>query len=110
MAHRGAQSRMNLVQVCPGSFLLQVPEQGVAWLFSAWPDAVKFLIQRDLDLNGIVYPDLRFQGEKGTSCNLVEFPLLYALFHQGMLARGEKPHLIGTPRQLALAAEAAGKS
>ncbi len=101
-----ARGGMELIPICPGAHLLRVPEQNVAWLFGCWPDAVKFLIQRGLGLTGVVYPDLRFQGEKGTSYNLVEFPLLYALFNEGMLARGERPQLLGTPPQLALAGEA----
>ncbi|MEW6753746.1 MAG: cyclic nucleotide-binding domain-containing protein [Candidatus Latescibacterota bacterium] len=96
---------MNLTKVCPGCFLLQVPDRAISWMFNAWPDATKFLTQQGLHLTGIVYPDLRTQTDSGTSCNLVEFPLLYALLNQGMLERRERPCLVGTPRQLALASE-----
>jgi len=97
--------QMEVIKVCPALFLLKVPEVGISWLFNAWPDAIKFLIQQGLELNGIVYPDLRTQTDKGISCNLVEFPLLHALFNQGMLLRGEKPCLVGTEKQLVRAGE-----
>ena len=96
---------MRLLKICPGLFLLQIPDREISWMFNAWPDATKFLIQQNLELNGIVYPDLRMQTDLGISCNLVEFPLLHALFNQGMLFRGEKPCLVGTRRQLQLAGE-----
>ena len=96
---------MELIQICRGAYLLRVPEAGVSWVFNAWPDITKFLIQQGLELNGIVYPDLRVQTVRGISCNLVEFPLLHAMFNQGMYARGERPVLVGTKRQLELAGE-----
>ena len=96
---------MEVIKICPAAFLLKVPQAGVAWVLNAWPDTAKFLIQQDLEINGIVYPDLRMQTDKGISCNLVEFPLMYALFNQGMYFRGEKPQLVGTSEQLELASE-----
>ena len=99
------QRTLDVVKICPGSFLLKFPEAGVSWLFNAWPDMTKYLIQQSHEINGIVYPDLRMQTSKGISCNLIEFPLLHAMFNQGMVFRGEKPCLIGTERQLALASE-----
>jgi CRP-like cAMP-binding protein len=96
---------MEVIQICPACFLLRIPRAGIAWVFNAWPDTVKFLIQQGLDLNGIVCPDLRLQTDKGVSCNLIEFPLLHAIFNQGMYRRGEKPCLVGTPHQLRLAGE-----
>jgi len=69
---------MEVIKICPAAFLLKVPQAGIAWVFNAWPDTAKFLIQQNLEINGIVYPDLRMQTDKGISCNLVEFPLMYA--------------------------------
>ena len=100
-----SEAPLHLVKICPGAFHLSVPEAGVSWVFNAWPDIVKYIIQQNLEFNGIVYPDLRTQTDRGISCNLIEFPLLYALFNQGMQARGERPCLIGTERQLELACE-----
>ena len=96
---------LEVIKICPGSFLLKVPDAGVSWLFNAWPDITKYLIQQQLEINGIVYPDLRMQTPKGISCNLIEFPLLHAMFNQGMVFRNEKPSLIGTAHQLTLASE-----
>ena len=96
---------MELIQICRGAYLLRVPEAGGSWVFNAWPDITKFLIQQGLELNGIVYPDLRVQTVRGISCNLVELPLLHAMFTQGMYARGERPVLVGPKRQLELAGE-----
>jgi hypothetical protein len=96
---------LELVKICPRSFLLQVPEAQVSWLFNAWPDIVKYMVQQERQFNGLVYPDLRLQTDKGISAKLIEFPLLYALFIKGMIFRGEKPSLIGTPHQLKLACE-----
>jgi phosphoribosyl 1,2-cyclic phosphodiesterase/CRP-like cAMP-binding protein len=103
MAEQGA--KLELIKICPGSFLLRVPQADISWLFNAWPDSTKYLVQRRLEINGVVYPDLRLQGDRGVSCNLIEFPLLHALFNRGMYFRGEKPCLVGTPRQLELAGE-----
>ncbi len=89
---------MILTELCAGSYLLQVEDIGVAWMFNAVPDASKFLIQRKLPINGIVMADSRLQH--GLCCNLVEFPLLHALFNRGMIFRGEKPQLVGTSHQL----------
>ncbi len=89
---------MKITSLCAGSWLLQVEEIGVAWVFNAVPDVSKFLIQRSLPVNGIVLTDLRLQH--GLCCNLIEFPLLHALFNQGMIFRGEKPVLVGTTAQL----------
>ena len=96
---------IEVIKICPGAFLLRVPEAGVSWLFNAWPDITKYLIQQQLDINGVVYPDLRMQTAKGISCNLIEFPLLHAMFNLGMIFRGRKPCLVGTERQLKLASE-----
>ena len=96
---------MEVIKICPAAFLLKVPQAGISWVFNAWPDTAKFLIQQNLQINGIVYPDLRMQTDKGISCNLVEFPLLYAMFKLGMYFRGEKPQLIGTAEQIELACE-----
>ncbi len=96
---------MEVIKICPGSFLLKVPEAGVSWLFNAWPDITKYLIQQQREINGVVYPDLRMQTSKGISCNLIEFPLLHAMFNQGMFFRNKKPCLIGTEHQLTLASE-----
>ena len=94
---------IEVIQICPGSFLLRVPQANVAWVFNPWPDIAKFLIQRGLRFNGVVCPDLRMQ--KGVSCNLIEFPLMHAMFNQGMYFRGEKPCLVGTEQQLHIAGE-----
>ncbi|MFT5375258.1 MAG: CRP-like cAMP-binding protein [Candidatus Latescibacterota bacterium] len=96
---------LELTKICPGSFLLEVREAGIEWLFNAWPDIVKYMVQQGRSFNGIVYPDLRRQTAKGTSANLIEFPLLYCLYNQGMVFRGEKPCVVGSPRQLELACE-----
>ena len=74
-------------------------------LFNAWPNITKYLIQQQHEINGVVYPDLRMQTSKGISCNLIEFPLLHAMFNQGMVFRNEKPCIIGTEHQLTLASE-----
>ncbi len=105
MPQDASRGRMELIQLCPAGHLLRVPALGISWLFNAWPDSIKMLIQRNLQLNGIVCTDLRSQGRMDTSCNLIEFPLLHALFNQGMLSRGEKPCLLGTPEQLAPATD-----
>ena len=100
-----ASDPMELINICPGAFLLRVPDAGISWVFNAWPDITKYLIQQSLELNGIVYPDLRVQTVRGISCNLVEFPLMHAMFNQGMHLRGERPVLVGTEKQLELAGE-----
>ena len=96
---------MEITRICPACYLLRVPDAGISWVFNAWPDLAKFLIQQELAIDGIVYPDLRMQSDQGISCNLVEFPLLHALFNQGMYFREERPCLVGTKRQLELATE-----
>ena len=96
---------MEIIKICPAAFLLRIPREGVAWVFNAWPDTAKFLIQQGLELNGVVCPDLRWQTDRGIGCNLVEFPLLHAMFNQGMIFREEKPCLVGTERQLKMACE-----
>jgi hypothetical protein len=59
---------LELVKICPGSFLLQVPEAQVSWLFNAWPDIVKYMVQQERQFNGLVYPDLRrSHGERGAA-------------------------------------------
>lgn len=98
-----SSGKIEVIRICPASFLLQIPEAGISWIFNAWPDTIKFLIQRNLSFNGIVYPDLKMQ--KGVSCNLIEFPLLYAIFAQGLLAKGERPFLVGTDKQIKAASE-----
>ena len=103
MAVNESSSNIEVIKLCPASFLLRVPQAGVAWIFNPWSDISKILIQKELDLNGVVYPDRRMQ--KGVSCNLIEFPLWKAMLIQGMYFRGEKPCLIGTPGQLQLAGE-----
>ena len=95
---------INITKLCPGAFLLTVANAGIAWVFNPWPDIVKNLTQQNLGFNGIVYPDLRMQSNQ--SCNLIEFPLLHALYIQGMVFRGEKPFLVGTSEQLKAASEA----
>ena len=87
-------SPIEIIQICLGSYLLRVAEADVAWVFNPWPDISKYLIHQQLDFNGVVYPDLRVQN--GVSCNLIEFPLLHAMFVQGMIFRGEKPTLVGS--------------
>ena len=94
---------MEITRICPACYLLRVPDAGISWVFNAWPDLAKFLIQQELAIDGIVYPDLRMQSDQGISCNLIEFPLLHALFHRGMYFREERPCLVGTKRQLELA-------
>ena len=94
---------IEVIKICPASFLLRVPNAEVEWVFNPWPDISKFLIQKGLNFNGVVYPDLRMQQQR--SCNLIEFPLIHAMLHQGMYFRGEKPCLVGTPQQLRLAGE-----
>ncbi len=96
-------SNIKVIKICTRSFLLQIDEAKISWIFNAWPDLVKFLIQKDLDFNGIVYPDLTTQ--KGVSCNLIEFPLLYAMFIKGMYFRKEKPCFVGAEHQLRIASE-----
>jgi len=96
---------MEITRICAACYLLRVPGANITWVFNAWPDLAKFLIQQGLAIDGIVYPDLRMQSDQGISCNLVEFPLLHALFNQGMYFRQERPCLVGTRRQLELAAE-----
>ena len=96
-------SPIEIIQICLGSYLLRVAEADVAWVFNPWPDISKYLIHQQLDFNGVVYPDLRVQN--GVSCNLIEFPLLHAMFVQGMIFRGEKPTLVGTEKQIRLGKE-----
>ena len=98
-----SSSSIEIIQICLGSYLLRVVEADVAWVFNPWPDISKYLIQKQLNFNGVVYPDLRVQN--GVSCNLIEFPLLHAMFVQGMIFRGEKPTLVGTERQIHLGKE-----
>ncbi len=99
------KSKIEVIKICAASFLLRIEEADISWIFNAWPDIAKFMIQRDLSYNGIVYPDLKLQTEKGISCNLVEFPLLHAMFNQGMYFDGIRPMLIGSRRQLELGSE-----
>ena len=96
-------SSIEIIRICLGSYLLRVQEADVAWVFNPWPDISKYLIHQQLDFNGVVYPDLRVQN--GVSCNLIEFPLLHAMFVQGMIFRGEKPTLVGTEKQICLGKE-----
>ena len=105
MEAQPAKNKIELIKICPASFLLRIAEAGISWVFNAWPDTAKYLIQKELEINGIVYPDVLMQTDRGVSCTLVEFPLLHSLFNQGMFFRGEKPHLVGTQRQLDLASE-----
>ena len=97
-------SSIEIIRICLGSYLLRVQEADVAWVFNPWPDISKYLIHQQLDFNGVVYPDLRVQN--GVSCNLIEFPLLHAMFVQGMIFRGEKPTLVGTENKFVLARKA----
>ncbi|MBF0197539.1 MAG: cyclic nucleotide-binding domain-containing protein [Planctomycetes bacterium] len=92
------ESKIQLIPICPGSHLLQIKDLGISWIFNPWPDISKFLIQKELSFNGVVCPDTRVQH--GVNCNLIEFPLLHALFNQGMIFKGLKPVMIGTSFQL----------
>jgi len=98
-----SSSSIEIIQICPGSYLLKVAEADIAWVFNPWPDISKYLIRKQLDFNGVVCPDSRVQN--GVSCNLIEFPLLHAMFVQGMIFRGEKPTLVGTEKQIRLGKE-----
>ena len=62
---------MEITRICPACYLLRVPDAGISWVFNAWPDLAKFLIQQELAIDGIVYPDLRMQSDQGISCNLI---------------------------------------
>lgn len=95
--------KIEVIKICAASFLLRIADAHIAWIFNAWPDITKFLIQRKLAFNGIVYPDLRSQ--RGISCNLIEFPLIHAMLGQGLYFQGKKPYLIGTPHQIQMASE-----
>ena len=35
---------LEVIEICPGSFLLKVPGAGVSLLFNAWPGVTKYLI------------------------------------------------------------------
>ena len=100
-----AGKKVEVIKICPAAFLLRIAEAEISWVFNAWPDTAKYLIQKELEITGIVYPDVLMQTDRGISCTLVEFPLLHGLFNQGMYFRGERPHLVGTQRQLDLASE-----
>ena len=67
MAAMQKAAPLEVIKICPGSFLLRVPAADVSWMFNAWPDMTKYLIQQQLEINGIVYPDLRMQTAKGIS-------------------------------------------
>ncbi|MCZ6675941.1 MAG: cyclic nucleotide-binding domain-containing protein [Candidatus Poribacteria bacterium] len=98
-----SSSNIEVIEICPASFLFKVPKAGVSWILNPWPDISKFLIQQGLSFNGIFCSDLHMQ--KGVSCNLIEFPLLHMMFNQGMIFRRERPCLVGTLHQLHLASE-----
>ena len=96
--------KIEVIKLCPASFLVRVKPAGVAWVFNPWPDITKFIDRLQLSYNGVVYPDKSIQQYQ--SCNLIEFPLFHAMYVQGMTMRGEKPILVGTAEQLIQAGEA----
>lgn len=82
---------LEVIEICPGSFLLKVPGAGVSLLFNAWPDITKYLIQQQHEINGVVYPDLRMQTSKGISCNLIESPCCMRCSTRGWSSATKNP-------------------
>jgi len=44
-----SSSSIEIIQICPGSYLLKVAEADIAWVFNPWPDISKYLIRKQLD-------------------------------------------------------------
>ena len=93
---------LQVKKICDGSFCVNVPEIGVSWLFNAWPDIIKHVIEKNHEINGIVYTELTQKTNILPESNLLEFPLLHCLFNMGMIFEGKRPIVIGNELQLSL--------
>ena len=97
---------LQVKQVCDGAFCVDIPEIGISWLFNAWPDIVKHVIEKDYKINGVVYTELTQTLDVLPQSNVLEFPLLHCLFNLGMIFEGERPVIIGSESQIIRAREA----
>ncbi|MEE3235503.1 MAG: MBL fold metallo-hydrolase [Candidatus Latescibacterota bacterium] len=93
-------------QICDGAFFVNLPEIGVSWLFNAWPDIIKYVIENGYKVNGVAYTELTQTIDILPQSNFLEFPLLHCLFNQGMIFEGERPVILGNESQIIRAREA----
>ncbi len=108
---------MEKYKIADGIYYVSVPEADLRILCGCPPDTVKHLRKRGFMIskerngvkfesgpNAILLSDVTVQ--KGTFCNLSEFPILQMFYRQGMLIpghpnnTGEKPMLIGLEDQV----------
>jgi phosphoribosyl 1,2-cyclic phosphodiesterase len=97
---------LQVKKICDGAFCVDIPEIGISWLFNAWPDIVKHVIEKDYKINGVVYTELTQKLDISPQSNFLEFPLLHCLFNLGMIFEGERPVVIGSESQIIRAREA----
>jgi hemerythrin len=110
-------AKIKKVQICEGSYWIEIPEAKLKILCGCPADSMKFLMKQGLviieEINGIcaetgpnaiLLSDTLIQN--GQFSNLAEFPVLQMLYKQGMIIpnhpnnTGEKPLLIGNREQI----------
>lgn len=108
---------MDLIEVCRGVWLVNIPEVALSVLCGCPPDVTKHLMRRGLITerqwaggtyengpNAILLSERPIQG--GKLANLAEFPILQMFYRQGMIIpghpgnTGRKPLIIGMENQL----------
>ncbi|MEM5948871.1 cyclic nucleotide-binding domain-containing protein [Spirochaetia bacterium 38H-sp] len=108
---------MHKIKVCPGSWLVEIPEENLSILCGVPQDVIKFLKKEKLiekkEKNGVVFEsgpnaillsDIPLQH--GQFTNLAEFPILQIFYRQGKIIPGhpnndgKKPLLLGSKNQI----------
>lgn len=108
---------MDVIEVCRGVWLVNIPEVNLSILCGCPPDVTKHLMRRGLIAdrqwaggihengpNAILLSERPIQG--GKLANLAEFPILQMFYRQGMIIpghpgnTGRKPLIIGMENQL----------
>ena len=97
---------LKVKKICDGSFCVKVPDIGVSWLFNAWPDVIKHVIEKNHEINGMFYTEQTQKTNILPESNFLEFPLLHCLFNMGMIFEGKRPVVIGNESQINRAREA----
>jgi len=46
---------LQVKKICDGAFCVDIPEIGISWLFNAWPDIVKYVIEKDYNI--VIWPE-----------------------------------------------------
>ena len=46
---------LQVKKICDGAFCVDIPEIGISWLFNAWPDIVKYVIEKDYNI--VIWPN-----------------------------------------------------